>query len=54
MDGRGGMLFGTDAQSVWVPDLANTAVSRGHSRWCLVSVEPVQASLNTSQMTKSI
>ena len=50
MDGcSGGLLSGGDAHSVC--DLANTVVSRRHSRWCPGYAESEQASLNTTEVT---
>ena len=53
VEGRsGGLLSGGDAHSAWLPDLANTVVSRGHSRWCPAYAESEQALLNTTEVTR--
>ena len=41
-----------DAHSVWLRDLANTGVSRGHSRLCPAYVESEPALLNTTELTR--
>ena len=48
---RRSALWG-DAHSVWLRDLANIVVSRGHSRWCPAYVESEQALLNTTEVTQ--
>ena len=53
VEGRsGGLLSVGDAHSVWLRDLANIVVSRGHSRWCPAYVESEQALLNTTEVTQ--
>ena len=53
MEGRcGGPVSRGDTHSPWLRDLANIAVSRGHSRWCPACVESEQASLNTTKVTR--
>ena len=41
-----------DAHSVWLRDLVNIAISKGHSRWCPAYVESEQALLNTTELTQ--
>ena len=48
----GGLLSRGDAHSVWVCDLANIVVSRGHSRWCPGYVESGQALPYTTKVTR--
>ena len=43
--GGGGVLILSDS------DLANTVVSRGHSRWCPAHVQSEQALLSTTEVT---
>ena len=45
----GGLLSGADAHLVWLCDLNNIVVSRGHSRWC--PAESKRGSLNTTNVT---
>ena len=49
--GSGGLLSGGDAHSVWLHDLANIVISRGHSRWCPAYVQSEQAPLSTTEVT---
>ena len=48
----GNLLSRGDVHSVWLRDLANIVVSRGHSRWCPACVESEQALLNTNKVTR--
>ena len=46
----GSLVSGGDAHSVWLHNLANIAISRGHSRWCPAYVQSEQALLNTTKV----
>ena len=47
----GSLLSGGDTHSVWLCNLANTVVSRGHSRGCPVYAESKRPLLNTTEVT---
>ena len=49
----GGLLSGGDVHSAWFRHLANIVVSRGHNRWCPAYVESKQASLSTTEVTRT-
>ena len=41
-----------DAHSVWLQNLINIVVSRGHRRWCPAYVQSEQALLNSTKVTQ--